>query len=374
MNYYILVFIALFLTYTSYSQRTQKSEQPTLHISVDVPKNEPKSKSPPPRTGNHIDFEPNSRLGSNDKGTAKSFTGTGSINYSNASYSGEIKKGKIHGKGILYYKDHTFLNGVWNNGSFVTGTGKLEYYDGKYSGSLKTDREGFLTREGTGKLEYKNGDVVEGSFKNNVFIEGSGTLNKNYSTYNGQVKVFNNKILPHGKGVTRYKSGSKFSGIYKNGKKQQGTYTFNNGIIKKGTWNGEKFNGDVLLTLSKLSQGSINALEEFSEMTTLANTLYMVTAFAPLVMHFTSGTNWKVPGTGTVSKRISQRNKIAFTEKTLSTIPIKDSDWVALARVAKGLNITVRAKIIQFCEVEMIKHKNERLDYLFWKNLRDSFM
>lgn len=319
---------------------------------------------------NNGDVGPNRDWDIQINSTNKGYRANGKVNYQNAIYNGETYNGRENGRGILAYKDGDFVYGEFHNGAFIKGKGRLTYMDGKYSGEMKKTTSG-ISRQGIGQLDMYNGNSFYGRFENNMFISGSANISTSKGKYTGDVIMKNGKPLYHGKGVFRFNSGSVFSGLYDRGKRVSGSFISKSGVKKVGRWTNGKFKGKISLDISKLSPSTIDALKEFEEMKELANVLYLSTAFAPLVLHFTSGTNWSVPK-GTAVQVISKRNVLAIGGETHSVFK-DEGDWSNLALAVNGINSITRAKFIQYCEKQMLINRNKNLDYLFWKNLRASF-
>ncbi|KAL3780732.1 hypothetical protein HJC23_001014 [Cyclotella cryptica] len=105
-------------------------------------------------------------------------------------------------------------------------------YSGGYNSAGK--------RHGEGKLEWANGNVYIGWFKNGV-IEGRGTITFHDGTeYSGQWR--NNKF--HGEGTRRFKNGNVYNGSYVDGKRHgQGKCYFANGDLYSGDWKNDTIQG-----------------------------------------------------------------------------------------------------------------------------------
>ena len=124
-------------------------------------------------------------------------------------YIGKIVDGKMHGKGIMYYKN----NSIMYDGDFVDnkfeGNGKFIYDDGIYYIGQFVKGE----KHGKGKLYDKNGNLIyEGDFMNDK-IEGEGKIFDNDEYYIGQFEDGEKK----GKGKEFYKNGKlKYEGFFDN--------------------------------------------------------------------------------------------------------------------------------------------------------------
>lgn len=84
-------------------------------------------------------------------------------------YTGEIKDGKRHGKGIVKYEDGSYYDGEWDN-NIYHGQGTLKTSAGTYTGAFKNGK-----KNGYGTLTNKT--IFAGTWKNNKPIEGTLTSN-----------------------------------------------------------------------------------------------------------------------------------------------------------------------------------------------------
>ncbi|EAR84709.1 protein kinase (macronuclear) [Tetrahymena thermophila SB210] len=190
-------------------------------------------------------------------------------------YEGEVKDGKMNGKGIYYYKEDNIrkkYEGQWVNDK-KDGFGILEYKSGnKYEGYFKNDcfngkgiyyyyKEGDNKmkyegqwvnnqKDGFGILEYKSGNKYEGQFKNDDF-NGKGIYyykqGDNIKKYEGQW-ASNQK---DGFGIMEYKNGNRYEGQFKNGEfNGKGIFYYKEDDIKKsydGLWVNDKQEGFGIL-------------------------------------------------------------------------------------------------------------------------------
>jgi|TARA_B000000475_G_scaffold272118_1_gene271985 hypothetical protein len=142
------------------------------------------------------------------------------LNNENNYYIGDFKEGLKEGKGELY-ENNTLYEGYFKN-NMKEGEGILyickDYkslktlkYELKYEGIFKNDK-----LDGNGKCYYKNNDIYEGQFVNNL-KEGFGIyiINKTKVKYEGN--WLNDKR--NGNGIITDENGNMFKTIWKNDKK-----------------------------------------------------------------------------------------------------------------------------------------------------------
>ena len=189
------------------------------------------------------------------------FTGNGTKEFSNGTYTGDLVRGYRHGTGTMQYDDGGWYTGQWDNGQKVgVGVGKIVYSNGSvYEGE-------FLDGQchGTGKITYSTSAVYEGGFKNGE-LHGQGTYsNANGATYSGGwdsgeksgkgigKEFYDNGYYDgefydgkrHGQGTYVWSSGSQYTGQWVDGERTgYGTYTWPDGKTKSGNWNAGEFVG-----------------------------------------------------------------------------------------------------------------------------------
>ena len=137
-------------------------------------------------------------------------TGQGTYTWKSGDiYVGEFKDDKSNGQGVLTYGSGDKYIGEFKNDSFY-GQGTYTFKDGRVEeGNWK---DGKLN--GLGIVTYINGDMYVGEFKDDKMTKGTFTF--------GQQSDW---------------AGDKYVGEYRDGKRHgQGTYTFADGTVKKGTW------------------------------------------------------------------------------------------------------------------------------------------
>ena len=206
-------------------------------------------------------------------------------NSGNLFYEGEWHKGKMHGKGKLFFSDGRYYEGFLKNGK-INGRGVLrlangdifdgEFYKGvakgpgtlikkngtKIMGCWENDYlEGFVTeilpdggefkgeymrgvKHGKGCLRYSSGDVLEANFVNGV-LEGEGFFKSAISGI--EFRGYFYKGQKRGKGMFRLKDGRRFEGMYiddlRNG---EGRLILNEKESLTGNWLNGKKNGRFL--------------------------------------------------------------------------------------------------------------------------------
>jgi len=86
-------------------------------------------------------------------------------------YMGQFVKGKLHGKGSIFWEGGSKYEGDWNDGH-REGWGSYTWANGdKYVGEFKNDGK----KEGKGTFYYADGDRFEGQYKNDE-REGWGRM------------------------------------------------------------------------------------------------------------------------------------------------------------------------------------------------------
>lgn len=176
--------------------------------------------------------------------------GQGTYTYvaSNAAYErhdGEWQNGKKNGKGTLTYKNGDRLEGEWKEDGYVKGV--FIYKNGdRYEGDWSKDG---TKKNGIGTLTYASGSVYVGEFQdgeingkgNITFPKGEKTKNKSYDGYWKNSKY-------NGLGTMIWYNGSRYEGQWLDGKLHgYGEYTFPDGDRYEGGWENDKRHGSGVM-------------------------------------------------------------------------------------------------------------------------------
>ena len=164
------------------------------------------------------------------------FHGQGTIYYTNGNiYEGQFQDGVQHGNGTEYYANGDKYVGQFEY-SNINGIGEYFYANGdRYRGECK-----YGSRNGYGTLYFANGNKYEGHFEHDEF-HGQGTYYyADGGKYVGEFKEGNK----HGQGTRYWPDGDKYIGQWEDDKKQgQGTYYFANLNKYEGQWKNDKRHG-----------------------------------------------------------------------------------------------------------------------------------
>jgi len=154
-------------------------------------------------------------------------------------YSGEMVNGKLQGKGVLRWSNHSIYTGSFENG-LAHGRGRYVYADGSvYEGQFS---KGMLS--GFGKLTDSTDGFYEGEFKDDQ-ITGNGRWITTAFEYQGELEAsqFN------GQGKVDYPDGSSYIGAFSYGEFHgAGVYTSSSGDIYSGQFEQGQFTGHGFYT------------------------------------------------------------------------------------------------------------------------------
>ena len=152
--------------------------------------------------------------------------------YSDGTYKGNFRNGKMHGQGTFVSNNGDKYVGNFVDGQ-ACGRGTLTYANGnKYVGNFKDSEP-----HGKGKFTFANGGSYQGDFENGKF-EGEGTCT--YSNGDKYIGHYHNGYC-HGHGVEHKANGDYIEGIYEQGNLIRGKYKWAAG----GTYEGEFKNGVI---------------------------------------------------------------------------------------------------------------------------------
>lgn len=156
-------------------------------------------------------------------------------------YRGQWQDDKKHGLGKLEFKNGEKLEGSWMNDVLVDGKGVMIDSTGTYTGQIKND-----CRHGEGRLE-KNGTICEGIWDKGQFVKGVYTYPSG-NVYTGECRNFKK----HGQGVFEKINGEKYDGKWMDNYFVKGVIRKN--VVCNSVYEGESssdvFHGRGVLTYS----------------------------------------------------------------------------------------------------------------------------
>lgn len=151
-------------------------------------------------------------------------------------YEGEMKDGKRHGQGKMFFARGDVFEGNYEN-DIINGFGRYTCTDGGvYEGEWKANM-----RNGFGTFLLPTGGVYEGEWLNNL-THGYGIYSyPNGDIYEGHWKE--NKREGFGK-FEEKESGDHYEGTWYQGRKEgKGKMVYGNGEIYDGDWKNDQFDG-----------------------------------------------------------------------------------------------------------------------------------
>ena len=192
------------------------------------------------------------------------FNGKGTITYAGGSvYEGEFVDNKKNGEGIWTKSDGTAVTENWIYGKKVE---TLTLEDGTYTGGVTDGKP-----DGQGKMEYTNGQVYEGEWKNGVrsgqgrctwpdggYYDGEWANDKwngqgtNYIGGSKDVGFYVGGFVDgerDGHGIYTWPSGDSIETEWVNGVKNgKGTYTWSGGTVAAGEYVDDEWDGEWTIT------------------------------------------------------------------------------------------------------------------------------
>ncbi len=194
------------------------------------------------------------------------FNGKGTMTYAGGSvYEGEFVDNKKNGEGIWTKSDGTVVTENWIYGKKVE---TLTLEDGTYTGGVTDGKP-----DGQGKMEYTNGQVYEGEWKNGVrsgqgrctwpdggYYDGEWANDKwngqgtNYMGGSKDVDYYVGGFADgkrNGHGIFTWASGDSIETEWVNGViNGKGTYTWSNGTVAAGEWVDGEWDGEWTITFA----------------------------------------------------------------------------------------------------------------------------
>ncbi len=192
------------------------------------------------------------------------FNGKGTLTYAGGSvYEGEFVDNKKNGEGIWTKSDGTVVTENWIYGKKVE---TLTLEDGTYTGGVTDGKP-----DGQGKMEYTNGQVYEGEWKNGVrsgqgrctwpdggYYDGEWANDKwngqgtNYIGGSKDVSFYVGGFVDgerDGHGIYTWPSGDSIETEWVNGVKNgKGTYTWSGGTVATGEYVDDEWDGEWTIT------------------------------------------------------------------------------------------------------------------------------
>ena len=159
----------------------------------------------------------------------------GQVNYGNDKYIGEyiiIDEDELpvkNGKGILEYSNGDIYNGKFKN-DLKDGFGIFRFFNGDtYNGFFKEN-----IRSGFGILKHLNGSIYSGTFNRSIITNGKCIIK--YDNGDEYIGGYHNN-MNHGYGIYKWKNGEVYEGNYEiNNKHGLGKFTYNDGDIYIGNF------------------------------------------------------------------------------------------------------------------------------------------
>ena len=192
------------------------------------------------------------------------FNGKGTMTYAGGSvYEGEFVDNKKNGEGIWTKSDGTVVTENWIYGKKVE---TLTLEDGTYTGGVTDGKP-----DGQGKMEYTNGQVYEGEWKNGVrsgqgrctwpdggYYDGEWANDKwngqgtNYIGGSKDVSFYVGGFVDgerDGHGIYTWPSGDSVETEWVNGVKNgKGTHTWSSGTVAAGEYVDDEWDGEWTIT------------------------------------------------------------------------------------------------------------------------------
>ena len=172
--------------------------------------------------------------------------GVGRKTHRDTIYEGQFKDGKMHGRGTCKYgEEHPqdVYEGEWKNDYFngfgVNTFGDGGVYKGEYAHDLINGHGTY--EDGTRTTNYS------GYFENDHFVRGKGTTPMPGGVYTGDVTFKKRRLIASGNGILNYYNGDMYAGNFRNNKKYgRGTLTtLAPDTVQTGMWFDNKMHGTI---------------------------------------------------------------------------------------------------------------------------------
>ena len=172
-------------------------------------------------------------------------------------YTGEVYEKGISGTGVMNFASGDKYSGAYLNGN-RQGTGVYTWANGdSYDGNWFSDQ-----MSGSGIYTYKDGSVLQGTFKDNLFCDGTYNVKNDFGEYlfnfvDGEANAvaiilrdgsqFAGAVKDgrlNGAAQIKYSNGDTYDGNVSNAVKSgQGTYRWASGASYKGAWENDQMSG-----------------------------------------------------------------------------------------------------------------------------------
>ena len=167
-------------------------------------------------------------------------------------YSGQWKRGQMHGQGVYVYKSGARYEGSFFEGS-MHGQGMMRYPDGAYyTGAWVKNR-----KEGEGKLVTPSGKTTQGLWEAGQYV-GMGNSRPNAVAVEStrlqsaaRLRDCNSEYCEDGRGRYRYRDGAIYEGDFEDGQPSgNGIVRYGNGDVYQGQWFGSAPDGVGVYTFA----------------------------------------------------------------------------------------------------------------------------
>lgn len=149
-------------------------------------------------------------------------------------YTGDMRSGKSHGRGVFIAASGGRYDGEWKDGK-SHGHGRLTDRFGVYEGDIRNNK-----KHGQGVYVWASGGRYEGGFEAGRMHGRGVKLWANGDSYDGEWK----NGRKHGRGVKKWANGDRYEGLNRDDQKHgHGVFIFRNGDRCEGDWQGGRLLG-----------------------------------------------------------------------------------------------------------------------------------